>query len=122
MLSRRETTSLSNSHVSYTEASKDGELPRGKFYSDLWDSPDSASDSTTEKELSEKKLSEKELSEKEKVSPPSSQDGVVETEEGYLLIPPYQPALHSEEWELVHFAPTPRMSTYLVAIANGDLR
>lgn len=105
MLSRKDTVSLSNSHVKSTEPSKTGELPRDKLFADLWDSG-----AMTE---AEKKLGV----EDEKVRP----DEAVFVE-GFILIPPFQPSLHSTEWELTHFAPTPRMSTYLVALANGDLR
>lgn len=44
-----------------------------------------------------------------------------EDEDGWVIVPVYEPALHSAEWEEVTFTLSPPMSTYLVAFANGDL-
>lgn len=54
----------------------------------------------------------------EKVRPSSFGE---KEEQDWVLVPSFQPSIHSPEWELVTFTTTPKISSYLIAFANGEL-
>jgi hypothetical protein len=107
LISRTGTVSLSNSNaVSIKALGPISAFPRSRICAeDLFEETKTEGE-TREKEMSEKRASVTTVAEK-------LVDG------GWVLLD--HDDAHDDSWEITEFAKTPRMSTYLVAFANGNL-
>jgi aminopeptidase 2 len=127
MISRTGTTSLANTDVKETKhIGAGGDFPRTELLTESFFKENTAVNGKTEGKVEGKTEGKTEgkiegaTSTGDDVEPKQSADGKSVSVSDEFKKRMWTLAQYKDDWEIVHFSKTPKVSTYLVAWANGE--